>query len=66
VQEAETLSEESTDESDSYEEVEISAVEGADQSDEIQSFRNVTEKAEKIMVKVIRNSYHHILPLNRL
>jgi hypothetical protein len=66
VQETETLTEESTDESAAYEEVEILSVEGADQSDEIQSFRNVTDKAGKIMVKVIRNSYYSILPLNLL
>ncbi|TVU10626.1 hypothetical protein EJB05_44170, partial [Eragrostis curvula] len=52
VTEAETLTEESTDESTAYEEVGIFAEEGADQSDEIQSFRNITEKAEKIMAKI--------------
>jgi hypothetical protein len=65
VQEAETLTEESTGKSAPYEEMEISSLEGAHQSDEIQSLKNVTDKAEKFLVKVIRHSYHHILPLNR-
>ncbi|XP_062194204.1 U-box domain-containing protein 33-like isoform X3 [Phragmites australis] len=52
VTEAETLTEERTEESTTYEEVEIFAEEGADRSDEIQSFRNITEKAEKIMAKI--------------
>ncbi|XP_062199359.1 U-box domain-containing protein 33-like isoform X2 [Phragmites australis] len=50
--EAETLTEHGTEESIAYEEVEIFAEEGADQSDEIQSFRNTTEKAEKIMEQI--------------
>ncbi|GJN34706.1 hypothetical protein PR202_gb23394 [Eleusine coracana subsp. coracana] len=50
VTEEETLTEGSIDDSMAYEE-EISAEE-ADRSDEIQSFRNVTEKAEKIMAKI--------------
>lgn len=51
VQETEILTGgESTDGSMAYEEVEITADEGADRSEEIQSFRNVTDRAEKIMV----------------
>ncbi|XP_062194210.1 U-box domain-containing protein 34-like isoform X6 [Phragmites australis] len=64
VTEAETLTEERTEESTTYEEVEIFAEEGADRSDEIQSFRNITEKAEKIMVVVLSRLEHpHIVRL---
>jgi hypothetical protein len=54
------LTEESTNGSTAYEEVELSADEGADQLNEVQSFRNVTNKTEEIMVPVILNNHHHI------
>ncbi|KAL6656520.1 hypothetical protein ACP70R_007346 [Stipagrostis hirtigluma subsp. patula] len=52
VMEAETLTEQSTEESVVYEDLEMFSEESADQSDEIQSFQNITEKAEKIMEKI--------------
>jgi hypothetical protein len=54
------LTEESTNGSTAYEEVELSADEGADQLNEVQCFRNVTNKTEEIMVPVILNNHHHI------
>jgi len=64
VQEDETLTEQGTEESVTSEEMENFFEEGADQSDEIQSFRNITEKAEKIMVRVKQYSLPQILLLN--
>ncbi|KAL6838453.1 hypothetical protein ACP4OV_031698 [Aristida adscensionis] len=52
VTDVETLTEQSTDEPITYEDVEIFSQESADQSDEMQSFQNITEKAEKIMEKI--------------
>jgi len=63
VQEDETLTEQGTEESVTSEEMENFFEEGADQSDEIQSFRNITEKAEKIMVRVKQYNLHQILLL---
>ncbi|CAD6220005.1 unnamed protein product [Miscanthus lutarioriparius] len=54
VTEDETLTEQGTEESVTSEEMENFFEEGADQSDEIQSFRNITEKAEKIMEEIER------------
>lgn len=39
-------------ESNANEEVGTNSGEGADQSDEIQSFRNICEESEKLMVKI--------------
>jgi len=64
VQEDETLTEQGTEESVTSEEMENFFEEGADQSDEIQSFRNITEKAEKIMVRVKQYNLPQILLLN--
>ena len=64
MQEDETLTEQGTEESVTSEEMENFFEEGADQSDEIQSFRNITEKAEKIMVRVKQYSLPQILLLN--
>ena len=58
----ETMTEQGTEESIASDEKENSAEEDADQSDEIQSFRNITEKAEKIMVRIKRQN----LPQTRL
>ena len=44
--------EQGVEESNAYEEVEIFSEEGADKSDEIQSARNISEEAAKLMVKV--------------
>ncbi|CAN6171974.1 unnamed protein product [Urochloa humidicola] len=52
--EDEALTEQGTVESIASEEMESFAEEDADQSDEIQSFRNITEKAEKIMEEIDR------------
>lgn len=52
MQEDETLTEQGTEESIASDQMENFAEEDADQSDEIQSFRNITEKAEKIMVRI--------------
>ena len=52
----ETMTEQGTEESIASDEKENSAEEDADQSDEIQSFRNITEKAEKIMVRIKRQN----------
>ncbi|CAN6179923.1 unnamed protein product [Urochloa humidicola] len=52
--EDEALTEQGTAESIASEEMESFAEEDADQSDEIQSFRNITEKAEKIMEEIDR------------
>ncbi|XP_021309586.1 U-box domain-containing protein 33 isoform X2 [Sorghum bicolor] len=54
VTEDETLTEQGTEESVTSEEMEDFFEGGADQSDEIQSFRNITEKAEKIMEEIER------------
>ncbi|XP_039794288.1 U-box domain-containing protein 33-like isoform X2 [Panicum virgatum] len=54
VMEDETVTEQGTEESIASDEMENSAEEDADQSDEIQSFRNITEKAEKIMEEIDR------------
>ncbi|CAL5065551.1 unnamed protein product [Urochloa decumbens] len=54
VQGDETLTEQGTEESIASEEMESFGEEDADQSDEIQSFRNITEKAEKIMEEIDR------------
>ncbi|CAN6171973.1 unnamed protein product [Urochloa humidicola] len=54
VAEDEALTEQGTVESIASEEMESFAEEDADQSDEIQSFRNITEKAEKIMEEIDR------------
>ena len=62
MQEDETVTEQGTEESIASDEMENSAEEDADQSDEIQSFRNITEKAEKIMVRIKRQN----LPQTRL
>ena len=64
MQEDETLTEQCTEESVTSEEMENFFEEDADQSDEIQSFRNITEKAEKIMVRVKQYSLPQILLLN--
>ena len=56
MQEDETVTEQGTEESIASDEMENSAEEDADQSDEIQSFRNITEKAEKIMVRIKRQN----------
>jgi len=64
VQEDETLTEQGTEESVTSEEMENFFEEDADRSDEIQSFRNITEKAEKIMVRVKQYSLPQILLLN--
>ena len=64
MQEDETLTEQGTEESVTSEEMENFFEEGADQSDEIQSFRNITEKAEKIMVRVKQYNLPQILLLN--
>ena len=58
----ETMTEQGTEESIASDEMENSSEEDADQSDEIQSFRNITEKAEKIMVRIKRQN----LPQTRL
>ena len=50
------MTEQGTEESIASDEKENSAEEDADQSDEIQSFRNITEKAEKIMVRIKRQN----------
>ncbi|KAF8753211.1 hypothetical protein HU200_011658 [Digitaria exilis] len=52
--EDETLTEQGTEESIASDQMENFAEEDADQSDEIQSFRNITEKAEKIMGEIDR------------
>ncbi|CAL5065552.1 unnamed protein product [Urochloa decumbens] len=60
----ETLTEQGTEESIASEEMESFGEEDADQSDEIQSFRNITEKAEKIMVTLLSKLDHpHIVRL---
>ena len=64
MQEDETLTEQGTEESVTSEEMENFFEEDADRSDEIQSFRNITEKAEKIMVRVKQYSLPQILLLN--
>lgn len=64
MQEDETLTEQGTEESVTSEEMEDFFEGGADQSDEIQSFRNITEKAEKIMVRVKQYNIPQILLLN--
>lgn len=63
MQEDETLTEQGTEESVTSEEMENFFEEGVDQSDEIQSFRNITEKAEKIMVRVKQYNPPQILLL---
>jgi len=60
VQEDETVTEQGTEESIASDEMENSSEEDADQSDEIQSFRNITEKAEKIMVRIKRQNLRQI------
>jgi hypothetical protein len=60
VQEDETMTEQGTEESVASDVMEDSAEEDADQSDEIQSFRNITEKAEKIMVRIKRQNLPQI------
>ena len=60
MQEDETVTEQGTEESIASDEKENSAEEDADQSDEIQSFRNITEKAEKIMVRIKRQNLPQI------
>jgi len=60
VQGDETMTEQGTEESIASDEKENSAEEDADQSDEIQSFRNITEKAEKIMVRIKRQNLPQI------
>lgn len=52
MQEDETLTEQGTEESVTSEDMENFFQENADQSDEIQNFRNIADKAEKIMVRV--------------
>ena len=56
----ETMTEQGTEESIASDEKENSAEEDADQSNEIQSFRNITEKAEKIMVRIKRQNLPQI------
>lgn len=54
--------EHSIEESNAYEEeVENKSEEDADQSDEIQSSRNITGEAAKLMVKVTRHNLCHSL-----
>ena len=60
MQEDETVTEQGTEESIASDEKENSAEEDADQSNEIQSFRNITEKAEKIMVRIKRQNLPQI------
>ena len=60
MQEDETVTEQGTEESIASDEMENSSEEDADQSDEIQSFRNITEKAEKIMVRIKRQNLPQI------
>lgn len=64
MQEDETLTEQGTEESVTSEDMENFFQENADQSDEIQNFRNIADKAEKIMVRVKQYNLPQILLLN--
>jgi hypothetical protein len=64
VQEDETLTEQGTEESVTSEDMENFFQENADQSDEIQNFRNIADKAEKIMVRVKQYNLPQFLLLN--
>lgn len=62
VQEDETLTEQGTEESVTWEEMGNFFEEGADQTDDIQSFGNITEKAEEIMVRVKNTTFLRFQP----
>lgn len=64
MQEDETLTEQGTEESVTSEDMENFFQENADQSDEIQNFRNIADKAEKIMVRVKQYNLPQFLLLN--
>jgi hypothetical protein len=63
MQQDETWTEQGTEESIASEDMESFPEEDADQSDEIQSFRNITEKAAKIMVRIKQHNLPQIPPL---
>lgn len=58
------MTEQGTEESVTSEHMENFFQENADQSDEIQNFRNIADKAEKIMVRVKQYNLPQILLLN--